>query len=241
MLDYHTQQQGYHTKLEQDIAPLRTESEAWNGVFQPYQEFLMHNGLAPQDAARRGLGIMANIAQDPQAFALDILKRSNYDFASHGQEQTYVPPEVQALQEKLDRLEQAQQGNMLQAQQQEANELNQQIQSFVSATDESGELLHPHYQAVEEQMVMAVHGYKGAGKPVPPISELYEQACRMNPDIQAQAKAEEVAKETARKAAKAKKAKEAAQRSDGSHTGSEKTSSSLRDDIEAEYDKQAAA
>lgn len=241
MLDYHTQQQGYHTKLEQDIAPLRTESEAWQGVFNPHQEFLMHNGLTPQDAARRGMGIMANIAQDPTAFALDILQRTNYDFASHGQDQAYVPPEVQALRQELDQLKQAQQGNVLQAQQREANELNQQIQSFASATDASGELLHPHYQAVEQQMAMAVHGYNGMHQPIPPLEQLYATACKQNPEIQAQVNAEETAKETARKAANAKKAKEAARRATGSHTGSEDQKLSQKDVIEAAYDKQAAA
>jgi len=240
-LDYHTNQQGYHTKLEQELAPLRTESETWGGVFQPHQEFMMHNGLTPQDAARRGLGVMANIAQDPQAFALDILKRTQYDFTQHGQDAPYVPPEVQSMQREVDSLKQAQRNNAMQAQDNERFQLNQHIQSFANAQNESGELAHPHYQAVEQQMAQAVHGFRGMNQPIPPMQELYDAACKLNPEIQAQVTAHEVARETARKADKAKKALKAAGRPSGQHTGEKKERKSQKDTISDAYDKLAAA
>jgi len=239
MLDYHKEQQGYHTKLEQELSPLRTESESWNGVFQPHQEFMMHNGLTPHDAARRGVGIMANIADNPQSFALDVLKRLNYDFASHGQDDPYVPPEVLALQKEISDMRQGMQRNTQQTQNNQVADMTKQIESFKGATSESGELLHPHYQEVESAMAMAVHGYRGMGQPIPPIAKLYEDACLQNTDIQSQSRSNEVAKETARKSAAAKKAKDAAARPSGKHTG-ETSSSTLRADLEAEYDNLAA-
>ena len=238
MLDYHTQQQGYHTKLEQEISPLRKESESWNGVFDPHREFMMHNGLNPQDAARRGVGIMANIASDPQAFALDMLQRLNYDFAKHGQDAPYVPPEVQELRKELNGFKQSQQDQLLQDRRNQANQLTPQTPPFASGKDASGNLLHPHYEAVEADMTEIVYGRRGAGKPDLSLEDLYKAACSRNPDIQAQAKAEEIAQDTARKAAKAKKAKEAATRVTGKHVG-ESESNSLRDDLDANYDKLA--
>ena len=241
MLDLYGTTQAHVTKVEQEAVNYRNESEAWGGVFQPHQEFLMHNGLTPQDAARRGVGIMANIASDPQAFALDILKRSNYDFSTHGQDAPYIPPEVAAMQTEINSLKQTQQNNVLQGQNNERANLNQHIQSFVNAKDASGNQLYPHYNAVESDMAGIVYGLRGRGLPIPPLPELYETACKQNPDIQAQVKANEVATDTARKASDAKKAKAASKRPTGQPSGKEKTSSNIKDDISAEYDKLAAA
>lgn len=232
MHDLYGQTQAHVTQKEQEAAHFRKETEGWNGVFEPYQQFLMGNGLTPQDAARRGVGIMTNIANDPQKFALDILQRTNYDFASHGQDAPYVPPEVQELRKELDGFKQAQQQQLVQAQQREAYELNQQIQSFATGKDESGNLLHPHYSAVEQDMAQLVYGYRGMNQPIPSIPELYEIACKRNPELQAQAAAEKAAKETARKAKEAKKAITASTRVDGKPTGGE-AQRTLKEEIAA--------
>ena len=241
LLDYHTTQQGAYTKLSQSEAQFRTESEAWNSALSQHQDFMMHNGLSPQQAASRGVGLMSYMAKDPQQFHLDGLKQLGYNHSTHGQDEAYVPPEVQEIKAWQDNKDEAERQRAFQDHNFQRFQLDQHIQSFASETDESGNPLRPHYQAVEQQMAQAVHGFRGMNQPIPPMQELYDAACKLNPEIQAQVTAHEVARETARKADKAKKALKAAGRPSGQHTGEKKERKSQKDTISDAYDKLAAA
>ena len=239
-LDYHAEAQGYATKLEMERAQLRKETEGWGSVFQPHQQFLLHNGLSPQDAARKGLGVIAQITANPQQFALDVLKRTNYDFNAHAAQQPYVPQEVQALQQELEQLKRAQQTRELQAQQQQAQQVAQQIRTFAEAKDESGNPKHPHYDAVQDTMATLVWGHKARGEQVPAMDDLYGKALRLHPELEAQDKARADADAAARKAAEARKATNAAKRPTGKHAGKATSAQTLRDELSAAYDKHAA-
>jgi hypothetical protein len=71
------------------------------------------------------------------------------------------------------------------------------------------------------------------------LDDAYDMACKLSPELMAQAQAQQTQSEAARKAAEAKKAKTASFRTSGKHTGTA-SKRSLKEDIEAVYDSIAA-
>lgn len=95
---------------------------------------------------------------------------------------------------------------------QERRMMNQ-IDSFKSATDESGNLKHPHFDEIEDDMATIANGMLARGQTVPPLDELYERAVYANPttrqsirDTELQAAETKRANEAKAKAAAARKA-----------------------------------
>lgn len=86
-----------------------------------------------------------------------------------------------------------------------------QIEEFKSATDASGNLLHPHFDDVEADMTMLAN-IAGANKqqPFPSLDELYERAVWANPSTRAALQAQDEERRTAQaQAAEKKRAEEA--------------------------------
>lgn len=228
MLELYGQIQGYTTQKEQEAAQYRRDVEQWNGTFQQHQQWLAQNGLSPQDAARKGVGVLMQIAQDPKAFATGILDRLGYDYSSHGQDQPYIPPEVQGLQQQVQQLNQALEQQQQQAYHREVQQVQQRIQSFAHEADASGELKHPYFEQVQETMAGLITARQAAD-----LDDAYTKALKLH-DIGDSGRE---AQEAARKAAAAKKAKTAAKRPAGKHSGKDTSSRALKDDIYALYDQ----
>lgn len=231
MRDLYTQIQGYTTQKEQEAAHYRRDVEQWNGTFQQHQDWLAQNGLSPHDAARKGVGVLMQIAQDPKGFATQILDRIGYDYASHGQDQPYVPPEVQSLQQQVQQLNQALSQQQQQAYQQQVSQVQQRIESFAYEVDASGEPKHPYFEHVQGTMA----GLINAGQ-AHDLDDAYAKALKLH-DVQEQGSGQRDTQEAARKAAAAKKAKTAAKRPAGKHSGKDTSSRALKDDIYALYDQ----
>jgi hypothetical protein len=88
-----------------------------------------------------------------------------------------------------------------------------QIEQFKEARDPSGNLLHPHFDEVEEDMTLHALAARAGGKAIPPLQDLYLKAVRANPSTYEKLRtaemqqAEQKRKDEARaKAAAAKKA-----------------------------------
>jgi hypothetical protein len=60
-----------------------------------------------------------------------------------------------------------------------------QIDEFKGETDGKGNLLHPHFEAVENQMVLLVQAAVASKQQVPPLKDLYEQAVWANASTRA--------------------------------------------------------
>ncbi len=89
------------------------------------------------------------------------------------------------------------------------------IESFKSATDETGNLKHPHFDEIEDDMATIANGMLARGQTVPPLDELYERAVYANPTTRANLRAAEQQRAVA-KAAEEARAKAAAARKAGS-------------------------
>lgn len=128
-----------------------------------------------------------------------------------------LPPELtqqlQSLQERLDAQDRERADNARRAQNGEVQRVMTDIEKFKGAQDDKGQLLHPHFDELEEEMTSLAQAAMAARKPVPSLQDLYEKAVWANPStreakLAADKKAQQAraAEEARAKAAAAKKA-----------------------------------
>lgn len=234
MVELYGQTQAHVTQKEQEAAQFRRQAEEWNSVFQPFQQQLNLQGSSPPAFMRQLLGYYQQLNSNPASTILQLAKNYNLDLATIGQDAPYQSPSEVAQQRRIEQLERAYQMNMVQARDAELDRLNTQIETFASETDASGNPKRPYFEQVKDTMTKLISGGAASG-----LNDAYDMACKLSPELMAQAEAQRVAQETARKAADAKKAKAASSRPTGTHTGG-KASTSLKEDIAAAYKSQAA-
>lgn len=235
MLDLYGNTQAHVTQKEQEAARYRQQVDQWNSVFEPFQQQMNLRGVEPAAFTRQLLSYYQQLNQNPAATIQQLAQNYNLDLANLGAEAPYRSPAEVAHEQRLAQLERTIQNNLAQARQGEMQRLNQQIETFASETDASGEPLRPYFEQVKDTMTKLIRGGTASG-----LSDAYDMACKLSPELMAQAEARRVQNETARKAAEAKKAKTASIRATGKHTG-KPSSRSLKEDIEAIYDDIAAA
>jgi len=132
------------------------------------------------------------------------------------QDQQWVDPQVQALQEKLSALEN-QQNQWLNSQQQHlVSEMQGHIQSMQSQTEK-----YPHMQAVSQHMSALIQsGIATGNTPSELLDNAYQQAVWANPELRSTLLAAQQAEQEAKRAAEAKAKADAARKAAGSIVGS---------------------
>jgi len=93
------------------------------------------------------------------------------------------------------------------------------IEQFKTAQDDKGNLMHPHFEEVEEMMTALAQAANAARKPVPPLAQLYETAVAANPDLREQVIAARVQAQRDKEAQAARAKAEKAKRASASVTG----------------------
>lgn len=231
MLDLYNEQQGYATQLEQERSQLRPyydQAQHFQQAIAPYEKMIAMSGAEPTAFVRQALGLTMQLQQDPRATIMRLAQGAGLDLNQLTQEQPYVDPTIQALQQQL----QAMRRDSVQREERQAQEYAHrvrtetegQLNTFANAKAESGEPLHPHLETVQDIMAEQIRGremQRQYNRSLPPMSleEAYERACKLSPEVEQQSAAEKGAKEAAEKAAKAKKAVEAGRRVAGKSTG----------------------
>lgn len=194
--DFHKGIEGYKQKAQ--------FAESIERTLAPYQATLQSLNVAPEKAISELLAAdhrlrngspeskVAYIAQLAQAYGIDLGQAAQY-------QPVPIDPTVNALQQRLDAIEQERQQRIYQEQQQEINALNSTLAAF--AADPK----HSHYEAVREHMASLLQGGSATT-----LEDAYEQAVYANPTTRALLIAEQQAKARAEAAEKAKAAKAAA-------------------------------
>lgn len=126
------------------------------------------------------------------------------DLQSLVEEQPYVDPQVSALQQQLQMMQQAQHQQVQQVQQQQYHRLTEEIRAFETAADEQGNPKAPHFTRVWDSMLRLANG--GLAKN---IQEAYEKAVALDSELQAEIAADRAKKDASTRAAEAKKALDA--------------------------------
>lgn len=173
-------------------------------------------------------------------------------------QQVQLPPEVQARLDELARRQDAidnanrarndhEAAAVRRARVDAEQKAETDIETFKSADDGKGNMLHPHFEDVEDAMTTIALGYANRKQPIPPLQELYETAVWANPSTRAkllaadkQAEEEKARKEARDKAARATKAGSSTTGTPGSGQATLKpVERSLREELEANFDAHA--
>jgi hypothetical protein len=197
------------------------------------------------------LGLQPQARQTPPQQQLDDL--GNPLPPVQEQQPAQLPPELiaelRSLRERQDRMdnERALQARLT-AQSAETKVMTE-IEQFKSVTDGKGNLLHPHFEDVEDQMTALANAAIARKQTVPPLKDLYETAVWANPStratlIAADRQADERRKgdEARAKAAAAKKASSSVTGAPGSGQSAPVKSAerSLHDELMAAVEDNAA-
>ena len=277
LLRRYKEMEGDYTRKTMEVANLRREYEPVANMFAPHREMMAAAGHTPETLVRawydveRGLqegraipiikslvdGYKVDRAQLAAALGLSGTGAPGTVAppAPDGTAAAPLPPEVQNKLAQFDQFMQTQTQQQAAAQQRAQQEATTRVVSlidnFKTAKDDKGNLLHPHFDAVEEHMARLTLAAKTRGEVIPPLDELYDQAVWANPstrelamsaktaatEAQRQADAAKAAQEARAKAEKARRANSPVTGSPGlgqTPTGApRKEGGTLADDIRA--------
>jgi hypothetical protein len=247
LLRRHKDMEADYTRKTQEVAETKRFKDTFDQLLTPYRQTFAMNGLDDVGGVRYLLGYFSALQQNPAATIQSLAQQYGVDL---GQNQGgTVDPNMKPLLDKIQLLE-SQIAQTSQAQQyQVSSNLLEQVNSFRDEKDATGNLKHPHYETVRQDMSWLV----GNGR-AKSLQEAYEQAVRLHPDIydkaieqsilekqkaEQQAAQKKVNEEAQKKAAQAKKAASGIR--SGSASVDKQGPQTLRDTLSALYDKQAAS
>lgn len=250
IIEQYNQGQGYTTQVEQERAQLRQYAETMDAAIAPYRELIAMSGATPDAFVRQALGLTMSLQRNPRETLTRLAQGAGIDLQQLTQDQPYVDPTVQALQQRYDQL----QNQFVQRERQQAQQFEeriraenaQQLQAFATAKDASGNDLHPHLETVQHIMAELISGREAQRRSDPnlmslTLDEAYERACKLSPEVSQASEAEKGLKTAAARAAQAKKAADAAKRTTGKASGKDAPSLSLEDEIRQNWRKTKSA
>lgn len=232
ILERETQAQKGINEKGQALSDLQRQFEPFQQMLKPYEQTFAMQGMTAQQGIQQLLAYQQALSENPKDTLMRLAQDYGVDLQQVFEEQPYVDPQVQALQNQVREMEQrhAQAAQHQQRQQHEA--LVEQIGNFASAVDEQGNAKHPHFEAVYEDIVQLMQLGRAST-----LDDAYSLAVRLNPDIQAQLSEQQEAEKKAQKAAQAANAREAARSvTSKSSSTAAPPDKSLRDDLADQLD-----
>ena len=174
------------TQHQQQLAAMRQQYEPVGQLISPYVQKWAQDGLGPVEGLRQVLGWRDALESDPQGTILALAQRLGVDLQQATQEQPWVDPATQALQDRLNQTEaRLRQFEETGIQQQQQAVLSQ-VEAFRTQTDQQGNLLHPFLdQTVLQDMI---HFYQSGRARDPETA--YRMAVQYSPEYQQHAAAE---------------------------------------------------
>lgn len=224
-LDQWNENQKYITQKSQKFADERRQYENQLNEYGQYQKALdpilpywQSQGIAPavgiaqmayynQMLNTDVAALVKEIANSPQAQA------QGFSLDKYLEEQPYIDPHVQdqlrTLQNQNQQFQQAigqfQQGQ----QQQSAQAIQNEINTFASMQDDSGQPAHPFFERVNKDMAVLLQMPNNG---IDDLKTAYDRAVQYNPEIQAELAAQQEKEKAQARQAEAQKAKQASVR-----------------------------
>ncbi len=195
--------------FEQNAARVKA-AETIVGALEPVRATLEANGLDAGTYIGRLVGYDRYLQQDPNAAIRELARVFGADLSAVAGEAAATEPTdptIAALTQRVDGLTRYLQTDAQTRQQAQQSRIVGEISAFREARDGAGNLKHPHFAEVEDDMAALI----SAGRATD-MAQAYDMAIFANPTIRAQlleaqnTKAEEVRRvEAAKKAAEAKR------------------------------------
>ena len=202
VMDRYKAMEGDYTKKTQALSKYKKRNEALDEIYGPFRDDFQRAGMDEVAATRQLLAAHKYLREDPQQALKWLAKSYGVDLTAVNDdtaiEDEYADPQMKAMQQQIAQLQGTIQNQQQQAQNMQKQEVQTLIDNFQTAKDEDGNLKHPHFEAVQNQMAALV----GSGQ-AKDIAEAYDMAVFANPttrakvlEEQAKQKEEQAKKET---------------------------------------------
>lgn len=223
---------GFDAKA-QELAKLSREREQLDEMFSPYSRDLELRGMSRQQFMGSLIGAHKFLLENPNEAIKWVAQQYGVDFAALN-EQKPADPQFDKLSQGYQSLEKRLNGFVSAQQQAEQQQNLGKVQTFVEAKDEKGQLLHPFFDEVAEDVLAVMK------TGVRDIDAAYAKAVRMNDavfeKVQAQKAVSTQAAAKAKQQAEIDKAKRAGVTSQAREaTNGATRPSTLKDDLEAGF------
>ena len=195
VMDRYKAMEGDYTKKTQALAKYKKRNESLDEIYGPFRDDFQRAGMDEVAATRQLLAAHKYLREDPQqalkwlaqSYGVD-LKAVNDDTAI---EDEYADPQMKAMQQQIAQLQGTITNQQQQAQNMQKQEVQAMIDNFQTAKDADGNLKHPHFDVVQNQMSGLISS--GVAKD---IESAYEMAVYANPETRAKVLEEKVKNET---------------------------------------------
>ena len=195
VMDRYKAMEGDYTKKTQALAKYKKRNESLDEIYGPFRDDFQRAGMDEVAATRQLLAAHKYLREDPQqalkwlaqSYGVD-LKAVNDDTAI---EDEYADPQMKAMQQQIAQLQGTITNQQQQAQNMQKQEVQAMIDNFQTAKDADGNLKHPHFDVVQNQMSGLISS--GVAKD---IESAYEMAVYANPETRAKVLDEKVKNET---------------------------------------------
>ena len=226
LLDRHKSMEGDYTRKSQEVAEVKKTWEPVQELFAPYADQMRANGQTPHSVISHWAQINNSLDQNPRQ-TIEWLANQYGVKLGEQTDDIYIDPQVQSLRQELQQLKQSVVQREQVDTQQRLNTVQHDLQSFSEEKTEAGDLAHPYFEDVIDDMVSLAKVEQAAGR-TPKVGELYERAVWANPATrekqlaaQQTAAAKKAESEARAKAAKAKTAKKTIRSSPDGSTSSD--------------------
>ena len=195
VMDRYKAMEGDYTKKTQALAKYKKRNESLDEIYGPFRDDFQRAGMDEVAATRQLLAAHKYLREDPQqalkwlaqSYGVD-LKAVNDDTAI---EDEYADPQMKAMQQQIAQLQGTITNQQQQAQNMQKQEVQAMIDNFQTAKDADGNLKHPHFDVVQNQMSGLISS--GVAKD---IESAYDMAVYANPETRAKVLEEKVKNET---------------------------------------------
>jgi hypothetical protein len=195
VMDRYKAMEGDYTKKTQEIAKYRKRNEALDEIYGPFRDDFQRAGMDDVAATRQLLAAHKYLREDPKQALKWLAKSYGVDLGEVTGDTTpddeYADPQMKAMQQQIAQLQGTINNQQLQAQNMQKQEVQTMIDNFQTAKDADGNLKHPHFDVVQNQMSGLISS--GVAKD---IASAYEMAVYANPETRAKVLEEQVKKET---------------------------------------------
>jgi hypothetical protein len=238
LLKRHGDMESDYTRKTQAIAAFRRDYEPVQQMMAPFEQQIRNAGFTPATLIQawakverdltegRGLNVVRDLVTNYRIDKAALARELGLVAPAAGVDPppqpngangtSHLPPEVVKALEQVQALDrrQSQFDQFLTTQQQqryneEARRVETAVTAFRDAKDASGNLLHPHYADLEDDMIAFLTAARSQGQE-PTLDELYDKAVYSNPSTRAKVLESQRAAETAQRTAAETKARDEA-------------------------------
>ena len=195
VMDRYKAMEGDYTKKTQALAKYKKRNESLDEIYGPFKDDFQRAGMDEVAATRQLLAAHKYLREDPQQALKWLAKSYGVDLTAVNDdtatEDEYADPQMKAMQQQIAQLQGTINNQQQQAQNMQRQDVQAMIDNFQTAKDADGNLKHPHFDVVQNQMSGLISS--GVAKD---IASAYDMAVYANPETRAKVLDEQVKKTT---------------------------------------------